>query len=303
MVVIAPEFDVAAATIHAPAKLNLTLAIKGKRADGFHELHSLVVGVGMSDRLTGSKRNDGEINLTCGDARLSGSDNLALQAAQKLKDLHPSAPGVTLRLEKSIPVGGGLGGGSSDAAAALVLCNEVWSLGHTREELAAIGAGLGSDVPLFFSLPAAVMSGRGEHVAPVDLRWAGWALLVFVPEPVSTPEAYGAWSKDCCEDHDPTVVEAMLTARSADELMAAAFNDLEAAVLRIAPRVSDAFDKINQMGLGTFRISGAGSTLFLLHDDEEAARRAARAVSEANLGVSTAVVAAPTGTSAIRSEE
>jgi len=303
MVVIAPEFDVAAATIHAPAKLNLTLAIKGKRADGFHELHSLVVGVGVSDRLTGSTRRDGEIDLACSDARLCGPDNLALQAAQELKDLHPSAPGMTLRLDKAIPVGGGLGGGSSDAAAALMLCNEVWSLGHTSAELAAIGAELGSDVPLFFNLPAAVMSGRGERVSPVHFRWSGWALLVFVPEPVSTPEAYRAWSKQRCENHDPSVVEAMVTARSADELMAAAFNDLEPAVLRIAPRVSDVFEKINHIGLGAFRISGAGSTLFQLHDEEAAARQAARAINEANLGVSTTVVAAPTGTSAIRSEE
>jgi len=303
MVANAPEIDVASATMHAPAKLNLTLQVAGKRSDGFHELHSLVLGIDLTDALGARLRDDDRIVLDCTDATLSGDDNLAKRAAARLQAEGRCDRGLTLKLDKSIPVGGGLGGGSSDAAAALMLGNALWSLGYSNEALAALGAELGSDVPLFFNLPAAVITGRGERVDSVKLSWSGWALLVFVSDAVSTPAVYAAWSHEKRGGRGASAADRILDARSAEELMAAVFNDLEPAVRSIAPRVGGVLDSINRMGLGPIRISGAGSTLFQLHDEEEAARHAARAIEAADIGVTTRVVAAPRGTSAIRSEE
>lgn len=156
-------------TTHPCAKVNLTLAVTGKRDDGYHELRSLVVGVDLRDSLTAEPVAESQITLRCSDPTLGGEANLAWKAAAALAARAGGPVGARVALTKRVPTGGGLGGGSSDAAAALRLCNRLWSLDLGVRELAAIGAEIGSDVPLFFGLPAAVMAGRGEIVRPVTL--------------------------------------------------------------------------------------------------------------------------------------
>ncbi|RME38992.1 MAG: 4-(cytidine 5'-diphospho)-2-C-methyl-D-erythritol kinase, partial [Planctomycetota bacterium] len=183
-------------TGRAPAKINLTLAVLGKRPDGYHELRSMVIGVGLYDAVTLAPRAAGAPAVRCDVPELAREDNLAWRAVERLagrEGVDPSA--LSLRLDKRIPVGSGMGGGSSDAAAVLRLLNAVGRMGYDRRELAGIGAALGSDVPVFFHLPAARMSGRGERVEPVSMRWSGWVMLVHTGIEVSTRAVYAAWDE------------------------------------------------------------------------------------------------------------
>ena len=146
----------------APAKINLALEILGRRPDGFHEIASVIQAVGLYDELRVAPAET--LRFTCAQSALAGADNLVVRAAQALQDATGCRRGAELRLCKGIPVAAGLGGGSSDAAAALVLLNRHWRLGLTLGELSRIGATLGSDIPFFLTGPTAVVSGRGERV-------------------------------------------------------------------------------------------------------------------------------------------
>ena len=220
----------------APAKINLTLGIKGRRRDGYHELRSLVIGVGLCDRLQWTKAATADWSLRCSDPALEGPSNLVERAAQRLAAQAGRVAAGRLSLTKRIPVGGGMGGGSSDAAAALRLLNEAWRTGLAPAALAALGAELGSDVPLFFDLPAAVITGRGEQVEPVQLAWRGWVLLIPVGELVSTAEVYAAWQPaDRTKPADAELEREVCQATSAQALGPLLYNDLEAAVFEWPP--------------------------------------------------------------------
>lgn len=277
----------------ACAKINLTLDILGRRGDGYHELRSLVVGVGVYDSIRCRSAASPRVELNCNNDSLSGADNLAVRAATALADHTGRDAATRIELEKRIPLAAGLGGGSSDAAAVLRLCNELWDTRLAADELARIGASLGSDVPLFFSLPAAVMTGRGERVRPVALRWSGWVLLVMVDVAVSTPDVYRAWGGIGEPSVSAGAIDALVDESSAAAMSPYLSNGLESAVFAVAPAVRNAFDSLNRAGLGPMRVSGAGSTLYRLFDDEQAARQAATEVTAAVRRVSTAVVAAP----------
>jgi 4-diphosphocytidyl-2-C-methyl-D-erythritol kinase len=279
-------------TAFAPAKVNLSLEILGKRSDGFHELRSVVFGLGLADRVEVCLRNDPGIGLSCSDASLGRPDNLAYRAAALLASRYQPSRGVSIRLEKSIPVAGGLGGGSSDAATTLMACNAVWGLGLSREELAGLGSELGSDVALFFQLPAALMTGRGEEVRAIRPVWSGWALLVFSGPAVSTKAVYGAFRREDASDRrvDPGSIE---RATSALALAALLVNDLEPAVFRVCRRVQEVFEPLNRNGFAPFRVSGAGSTLYRLYDDYGEAVETGRRIETEVKGVATQVVSVP----------
>ena len=287
----------------APAKINLALDILGRRPDGFHDLRSLVIGVDLCDELRATVAEDAGCSLKCTDPALSGPDNLALRAAGLVARRAASAAGIRLDLRKRIPVAGGLGGGSSDAAAALRLVNALLSAGLAKEELARLGAELGSDVPLFFFLPAAVMTGRGEHVAPVQLAWSGWALLVCMGLRVSTREVYQAWrrSDGVCPGDDPT--GAIIGCARADGINSLQRNELEPAVFRVCPAVGEFSDELNRLGLGAFRVSGAGSIFYRLYDDRQDAADAARLIEDRSADVRCVVAAAPIDVGKISYEE
>jgi 4-diphosphocytidyl-2-C-methyl-D-erythritol kinase len=179
----------------------------------------------------------------------------------------------------------------------------VWAGGLGSEELASIGAELGSDVPLFFSLPSALITGRGERVEPVALRWSGWVSLAFVDTMVSTAQVYRAWRASDSAAMPGHSVDAATEASSAEELSAMLFNHLEPAVCRVSPAVARAFAVANRPGMGPMRIAGAGSTLYRLFDEKEAACDAAMALADLRADLKTVVVQAPAGPSAIVAEE
>lgn len=286
--------DTSVATTN-PSKLNLTLQVLGLRADGFHDLRSLVIGAGLSDRIECMRSDVPGVSVSCNDVELTGPANLACRAATRLAEHLGVDPDLHVDLEKFIPVAGGLAGGSGNAAATLRLCNRLWNGGLTDGELAELGAEIGSDVPLFFSLPAAVMTGRGERVERVSLAWRGWVLLACVDCAVSTSEVFAVWASADGGDSDTDSVERIVRARTAEQIMPCCFNDLEAAVFRVAPDVYRVANAIAGASLGPMRISGAGSTFYRLFDDQETAHRAASRIDELRMGLTTAVVPAPVG--------
>ncbi len=300
-----PELTMAAhrVTTTAPAKINLTLDVLGRRDDGFHDLRSLVIGVDLSDRVSCRDCDKPGIDLTCSDHSLVGPENLVFRAVQVFTQHVGRAPAVRIELEKNIPIGAGMGGGSSDAAAMLRLCNELWCAGLDDAALANLGSDLGSDVPLFFSLPSAVITGRGERVEPVALRWSGWVLLVYCGVAVPTTDVYQAWRAADSADLPCGTDGAISEATSAKTLTELLSNHLEPAVFRVAPTVAGVSDRLDRAGVGPMRVTGAGSTLYQLFDEKEAACRAARQVEDLRMSVTASVVAAPVGSASVLSEE
>src|SRR5881392_2455791 len=150
----------------APAKINLSFEIKGRRADGFHEIETLMAPISLADRLTLERAGDDEaIRFFCDDPSLpGGDDNLVVRAAKLFRKRTKVTSGIALSLEKKIPHGAGLGGGSSDAASTLLGLNEMFEIGLVEEELLELAAQLGSDVPFFIVRSAAICRGRGELV-------------------------------------------------------------------------------------------------------------------------------------------
>jgi 4-diphosphocytidyl-2-C-methyl-D-erythritol kinase len=168
----------AALTVAAPAKVNLFLHIVGRQSDGYHLLESLFVLIDWCDTITLSRRADAEIVRVGEVAGVFEADDLAVRAAQALRNATASREGVTIAIEKRIPQGAGLGGGSSDAASVLLALNRLWSLRLSRNELAAIGAQLGADVPFFVGGESALARGIGDRLTPVSIPvyWLALAL-------------------------------------------------------------------------------------------------------------------------------
>lgn len=281
-----------ALSLSAPAKINLTLAVSDPREDGYHELRSLVVGVDLRDAVTCAVGADVGVGLECDDTAIKPGTNLAWIAAKLLAGRYGLDGRVRIALRKRIPLGAGLGGGSSDAAAAFRLCNELWSLGLNDNVLAEIGAEVGSDVPLFFSLPSAVITGRGERVERMALRWTGWALLVLPKVSISTRDVY-ACRRSADAAGDDVELTTLGRCTSARELSPLLFNDLEPAVFRACPELKNLRDVIQARVGGVVRVTGSGSTLFQLFDDYERAATTARTIEQSCPGVATCVVRAP----------
>jgi 4-diphosphocytidyl-2-C-methyl-D-erythritol kinase len=286
--------------ITAPAKVNLTLRVHGRRDDGFHELTSLVIGVGLADTIYLGNTSDtsagGRIQLSSDEPSLpDGDDNLVMRAARLLAKRTGTRKDVNIGLEKRIPIGAGMGGGSSDAAAVLRALNDRWQTGRSVHELSAIGAELGSDIPLFFHLPSAVVRGRGERVEPVPMTWSGWIGLVLGGEFVSTPAVYAALNASPVtgKPDDERIETAVLGAKTANEIGPHLVNDLEPGVFRVCPKMKQLLEQVNDAGGRFARISGAGSTIYSLFDRERDAHVWADAIRGRGLGVAVHVVRAP----------
>lgn len=260
-----------ARVVAAPAKLNLFLEVTAKRPDGYHDLESLMVAVDLFDTLELFERGDDAVALACDPPTLSaGPDNLVYKAAVALRArAGRNQLGATIHLTKRVPMQAGLGGGSSDAAAALVGLNEIWKLGLTREELVAIAASIGSDVAFFLTpdSQAAWCTGRGEVVAPegppargfhfvlvcppVGLGTAGvYKRLTVPPEPKS-----GAALRDAFRAGDPAALGREL------------FNRLEGPALELEPLVGRVRHRLAACGPCGALMSGSGSAVFAVCRD------------------------------------
>ncbi len=275
----------------SPAKINLTLRVTGKRPDGFHELESLVAQINLCDTVAVSRLEDGCYALDCDDPALPrDGSNLVLQAAKALNRAAGRNHGVHIELRKRIPAGAGLGGGSSNAATTLALLNDVWGTGLRQTELAALGAELGSDVPLFLASPLCVIRGRGEQVEELGTPPPLWAALVLPQLHCSTVAVYAAWDQLPSEPSRPTLAQVLDARGSASQLMELLFNDLEAAAFRASPSLAELAERIGAVSGQRMLLTGSGAALFRLFDHAQAAARFALAVGT-ECGVRVDVVA------------
>jgi 4-diphosphocytidyl-2-C-methyl-D-erythritol kinase len=250
----------------APAKINLDLLVGPLRDDGYHPLDSLVARVSLYDELTLTPRTDGRIILACSGVGCGPiEENLALRAA-RLIAADRNVSGVEIALQKVIPPGAGLGGGSSDAAAVLVGCDALWDLGLDRGELARLAGQLGSDVPLFLGPPACRMRGRGEHVEPAKVHPMK-VLLIVPPAHCSTAAVYRAFDEHSSGPLADRPVDERYR-RPPSQWRDGLVNDLAGAARRVSGALADWWDRLaNQLPVRV-QLTGSGSGLFCLCDDE-----------------------------------
>ena len=267
--------------VEAFAKVNFTLEVFGKRADGYHALRSVVMPISLSDTLDIEVTDDGEITSDTG-----YDDDLCVKAARVLRNVrmfecsNVRVSGVRVRVKKRIPAGGGLGGGSADAAAVLRALNELWEIGLPREELAEVGAQVGSDVPALVLGGPVIMEGRGERVAPLIRTFEHsehsniHLVLVNPGIPSSTKEVYAACEPRSLNDEDATVkMSAALQSGDLGRIAAAFMNDLQAPAVKLHPEIADALVSLKTTGVIGAMMSGSGSSVFGLVPDSATAER------------------------------
>lgn len=276
------EFEDAAG--FAPAKVNLTLRVTGRRADGYHLLDSLVVFAGVGDRLSVAPAPGLTLTVTgpFGAGLAAEEDNLVLRAARALAEAAGMAPFGALTLEKNLPVASGIGGGSSDAAAALRLLALYWGLTVPPETLAALALGLGADVPVCLLRRPVRMAGIGEVISPVPPLPEGLGLLLVNPGlACPTPAIFRARAAAgaAFSPADAVPVARCDTAESLAAALAASGNDLEAAAIGLTPAIGTVLAAIaGRAGCRLARMSGSGATCFGLFASEADAAAAADAL-------------------------
>ncbi len=261
----------------APAKINLSLHIVGKRADGYHLLDSLVVFAGVGDRLSAEPAETLTLRLTGPFASgLDGEqDNLVLRAARALAEAAGTAPRAALLLEKNLPVASGIGGGSADAAAALRVLSRLWGVALPAETMGAIAARLGADVPVCLAGKPARMRGIGEQLDPPPVLPSCGLVLVNPGAAVSTADVFRARRGDFSGAAE--LPGAWATAADMARDLAALTNDLQPPAVALCPPVGEVLDALAALpGCLLARMSGSGATCFgLFHSPSEAARAAA----------------------------
>lgn len=251
-------------SVLSPAKINWTLRVVGKRQDGFHELESLVSPVTLYDTLNFDNPAEAGFRLTCDVPELpTDESNLVSRAALLLAKRSGRPLSGRCRLLKQIPMGGGLGGGSSNAASALMALNRLWGLDWPKARLVELAAELGSDVALFLEDGPAVISGRGEKVTPVKLGWSGWVLLILPGLHVSTPAVYRAWR--ATDEARPVEPEPVADAVA---WMMQTFNMLEPPAIAVCPPLGALQSEATKIAGRPVRISGSGSTMFTAFDTQ-----------------------------------
>ena len=262
----------------APAKLNLFLHVIGRRPDGYHLLQSVFVLLDFGDTLNFLPRDDGIIQMASDLPGVKEEDDLVVRAARLLKREAEFAAtcagratklGVAINVEKRIPVGGGLGGGSSDAAVTLLALNRCWNLGFSSEKLQSIGAGLGADVPFFVFGRNSFAEGVGEQLRPVQLpQW--WYLVLTPPVQVSTPTVFA----------HPELTRNTLPLKISDfsaNGLVDMRNDLQPVVLKTFPavfRYFEALQTVSKVSIFGARMTGSGACVFAAFELERNARDA-----------------------------
>jgi 4-diphosphocytidyl-2-C-methyl-D-erythritol kinase len=247
----------------APAKLNLFLHVTGRRSDGYHTLQTAFRLIDYGDTLRFARRDDALVTLARPLAGVAPEQDLCSRAARLLKAATERADGVEISLDKRIPIGGGLGGGSSDAATTLIALNHLWGLGLSRRELQELALELGADVPLFVFGENAFAEGIGEELQPLVLP-AAWFLVLIPPVEVPTAAVFSA--PELTRDTKPLKITAFFDGLERGALR----NDLEPVVSRRYPEVARHLDWLKQHGKA--RMSGSGACVYAEFSTESAAR-------------------------------
>ena len=245
----------------APGKLNLFLHVIGRRPDGYHRLQTAFQFIDLHDELRFWRRPPGVVERLSQLPGVPAEDDLCVRAARRLGAAHPAVPGVAIEVLKRLPMQGGVGGGSSDAATVLVALNELWGLRRPVAELAELGLALGADVPVFVHGTAAWGEGVGDELTPLELPER--VFLVVRPDAtVGTAEIFKA----------PELTRDSPTITIRDFLLTGGRNDCEPVVRRRFPAVAEALDWLAQFAPA--RLTGTGSCVFAAMPDEARAREA-----------------------------
>ena len=272
--------------IRAPAKLNLSLRVVGKRADGYHLLDSVMVPISLYDEVTVNpvKRKTAkrkiDVTVICQHPLVpSGRRNIAYRAAALLVQRSTAERDYHIGINKVIPVGAGLGGGSSDAAATLIAMNRLLALKLSPSELKRIAAPLGADVPFFIDGRPARARGIGDHLTPIRNFPRLWAVVLYPGFPVSTSSVYRKFTLTLTKPTANTSINSLL--RSADGLRKLLVNDLESVTVRRYPELGSLKERLIREGAIAALMSGSGSSVFGIFTSRQSAQKAFRQLRKA----------------------
>ena len=257
--------------VKAFAKINLGLRVLGKRADGFHAIDSLFAEVNFHDILEFEKRKDGKILLACEGEKIPPKENLVWKAAWLLQKFSPQNLGVNIFLKKRIPSGGGLGGGSSDAAATLKALNRLWGLRFSKARLEKLALSLGSDIPFFISGGNQRVKGRGEILQKIDLpkRFPREVVLIIPPIQISTKTAYA---------------NAKFKNQAVKLQMGDLTNDFEKSLFVVYPLYRKIKRSLKAAGSCGVALSGSGSVMYGLFTSKTLAKQAVKKLEKLEFG-------------------
>jgi 4-diphosphocytidyl-2-C-methyl-D-erythritol kinase len=265
-------------TLPSFAKINLTLRVLGRRAnDGYHELETIFQSISLCDELTFSPRDDARLELLCDAPGIPADEtNLVYRAGVALRARYGVSRGARVELGKKIPAGGGLGGGSSNAAVALVGLARLWEIETERQTLAGIGAGLGADVPFFLTGGTALGTGRGTDIHPLTDLPQKYLLLITPGVHVSTAEAYKSLNAPALTKplSPANLTVSRVQAGISGSLHAVLENDFERVVYRLYPEIERARTSLIAAGASKALLSGSGASVFALFDSPDERERA-----------------------------
>ncbi len=248
-------------TYLAPAKINLFLHINSKRADGYHNLQTIFQLLDYGDEITFSLRNDGEIKRIYGNETISPDKDLILRSAHALKKYSKTVSGVDIGVIKKIPSGGGLGGGSSNAATVLIALNDLWNLKLPKSELFDIGQTLGADVPIFVNGHSAWAEGKGDILTPINLP-RFFYLVVSINKHISTQEIF---------THKALTMSPVQRKISDFSLVSNPHNDCLDAAIELEGEIQQALNHLDstENHLGVARMTGSGCCVFIAFENKE----------------------------------
>jgi len=259
-------------TLNSYAKLNLYLEVLHKRKDNYHNIKTIFERIGLADKIILKSRRDKKINITCNVAAVpQAHSNLAWRSAKLLQDIFNIDKGVDIKIIKRIPVGSGLGGGSSNAAAVLAGLNKLWKLNVTEHKLAGLAGKLGCDVPFFiYNSPFAQGEARGDKIKPLKtlnlVRL--WHILVVPKIGVSTASIYKRWDNEfktfklTMPKYDVNILILALRKNDLFLIGDALFNSLEQVTARLYPQINAIKEKLMQLGVKSILMSGSGPAVF-----------------------------------------
>lgn len=270
--------------VPAPAKLNLVLEVLGKRNDGYHEVRSLMQAIDFCDLLRFEA--DRNLSLECNKDNLQTADNLVIKAAELLKTRYGYKRGAKIQLEKKIPSGAGLGGGSSDAAISLLALNRLWNLHIKLPDLLQLGAQLGSDVPFFLRRGMALVKGRGEQVIPLPGIPFPWFVLL-LPESLEIPEKTKKLYTRLNEQYftQGQYTSEVMQSWSIDYSIEPdkLFNVFDSVAFEVFPGLEDCWLKFKESGADNIHLAGSGPSLFAPFDNQVQAKDVSRQLTEKGL--------------------
>jgi 4-diphosphocytidyl-2-C-methyl-D-erythritol kinase len=271
--------------VAAPAKINLFLEILGKRPDGYHEIETVMQEVSLCDYISLEEYNGG-IEFTCSNPKLTtGGDNLVLRAVRLLQKELGVFRGVKIHLDKRIPIGAGLGGGSSDAVATLFGLNKLWQIGYDDKKLISLAAKLGSDTAFFAIGNTAICKGRGEIVTPYPLQVKYNYIILYPGFEINTATVYKNFKFDLTKKlKDVNFLLKTLSSGDTEKLGLCLHNRLEEVVFRLYPRLEELKKALEKLNFSGILLSGSGSALYGLYKGENDQKESEQKIKELNIG-------------------